>query len=254
MKYLLCFLMAGLLMSCDTDEPAEKKDIVDPVNGVSEYLLEKSVSASSSSPGEPLTTTYSYDENGVVFTNDLWIFPENLNSSSEPYVLKGNLKLFCDSKKRVTREESGGYHTFYEYDGQDRIERKIVVNLQNSRKDTTLYTYFEPGGNNFEGASYQTRSPNYTVNPDGSITRYLSDITRNYYFSNTIKLKSWMTYPYSYGKIADAPVVRYTYTTINGSLRQETFTHTLDENGLIVKTDHNFLGGMAQTTYSYIKR
>jgi len=248
LKNPVYLLLVALSVSCSTDEPEEKKETVDPVNGVSDYLLEKAVV---STAGGSSTTTYAYDENGVVISDALRVFPANLNSSSEPYVIKeGNQKLFCDSKKRVVKEEIEGYQTFYEYDGQDRISRKILLNLAANRRDTTEYTYFVPGENNFEGASFQAKTPVYTTNTT-HFERYKYE---NYYFSPAIKLKSWVTYPYNYGKIQDAPLVRYTYTTVNRSLRQESFTPELNEQGLIVKTVHNYLGGSSEYTYSYIKR
>lgn len=142
---------------------------------------------------------------------------------------------------------------FYEYDELGRIERKIEVNLEHNLKDTTTYTYYQPGENNFEGASYKTRSPGRMINPDGSVTRYL-DIYKTYYFSPSIKLKSWITYPYNYGRIFDAPMVRYVYTTEIGNTRTESSTHTLDEQGLIIKTVQNYPGGSREETYSYVKK
>ncbi len=252
MKYLFYLLLAGLFVSCNTDEPGEKNEIPDPVNGVSEYLLEKSLLTTSVGSA---TTTYSYDKNGVIISYDLEVFPANLNSLSDPYVMKGrNMKLFCDSKKRVVKEETENYHTFYEYDGQDRIQRKIGVYLPYDRKDTTIYTYFNPGENNSEGFSYRTRSTEYTINTDGTPTRFFRYKYEDYYFSPTVKLKSWVTYPHNYGRIPDAPVVRYVYTTLPGAIRVETFTHTLDERGLIIKTVQNYFGGTTENTYSYIKR
>ncbi|MCD8539417.1 MAG: hypothetical protein LRY55_06355 [Leadbetterella sp.] len=241
-----------LLVSCSKDEPVEEKDIPDPVNGVSEYLLEKSTTGSVHGSA---TTTYSYDENGVLVSDELEVFPARLGSLTEPYVIKkGNLKLYCDDKKRVVKEEGENYYVLLEYDAQDRIQRRIGVYLPYDRKDTTLYTYYNPGENNFEGASYHTRSSLYTINRDGLPTLFSGHQYENYYYSPTVKLKSWITYPYNYGKIPDTPLVRYNYTTLNGSLRQEGFTHTLDERGLIIKTVHNYLGGVTENTYSYIKR
>lgn len=252
MKYLFYFLVAGSLVSCDTDEPSEEKDIADPVNGVSEYLLlERKTSASG---GQMTLATFEYDENGVVKSSDD-VIPENLNRLSKPYIIwNGYLSLFCDHKKRVVKAETSYSRELYTYDEKDRIATKIVEHLDFNLKDTTVYTYYEPGENNHNGASYTTRSGNYDINPDGSVTRYFGYIVKNYYLSPTIKLKSWFTLPYNYGKIADAPVVRYTYTTKNGSMREETYTHTVDERGLIIKTEHRYLGGGAESTYSYIKR
>lgn len=252
MKYLFYLLLTGLFVSCNTDEPVEEKEIPDPINGVSEYLLEKSVTATVSGSA---TTNYSYDEEGVVITNDLWILPANLNSLSEPYVQKGlHMKLYCDSKKRVVKEETGGEDTFYEYDSHDRLQRKITVIQQLNRRDTVTYTYFQPGENNHDGNSLRVMTPKYIADTDGKPTRFDGYLYQNYYYSHTIKLKSWVTYPYNYGRIPDAPVARYTYTTLNGSLRQEGFTHTLDDRGLIIKTVHNYLGGVTETEYSYIKK
>lgn len=253
MKNLLYYLMAfGLCISCSTDAPDESPQTPDPVNGVSPYLLEKYTIASVNGTFE---TVYTYDETGMVLQDNLQIFPANLNSLSDPYIIKGGtLKLFCDSKKRVVKTEADTYRITYAYDGQDRITREITESLLYSRSDTTLYTYYNAGENNFEGTSYQTRSPLYTINTDGSPTRFYGYTYKNHYFSPSVKLKSWMTYPYNYGKLQDAPRVRYTYTTVNGTLRSESFTHTLDEQGLIIKTVHNYLGGYSEYTYSYIKR
>jgi len=252
MKFLFLFLIAGFLMSCDTGEPRDEKDIADPVNGVSEYLLQEERSFTSG--GQMTLSTYEYDENGVVkISND--VVPENLNSLSDPYLIwNGYLSLFCDHKKRVVKAETSYSREWYTYDEKDRIATKIFEYTDFNVKDTTVYTYYEPGENNHDGASYVTRSGNFMINPDGTVTRFLGNITKTYYLSPSIKLKSWMTYPFNYGRIGDAPVVRYTYTTQNGSLRQESYTHTVDERGLIIKTIRQYLGGGSEIAYSYIKR
>lgn len=258
MRRLVLFLVViATLISCEKAD-INKVDVTlkDPINGVSEYLLDSTVFTNSSTPtNKPTFIKYSYNLDGILEIANLKIFPENLNSKEVPYIIKDGAKLFCDLKRRVFKEEGDSYTRVYYYDENDRISSTIVTNKQYAFNDTTTYTYYAAGENNWEGISYETKSPNYTLTQDGKKINLGGSLYKIYYFSGKgEKLKSWTTLPYNYGKISEYPLSKYVYNTKSGSLRTDFFTHMFDERGLITKTTTSYLGGASTVDYYYKKR
>lgn len=248
-------MLTFLISSCEKTK-VEVEDIPDPINGVSEYLLDKTVFPNYfNGKRDSVVLTFKYNPNGTIIENDLIIYPENLNNAEVPYITRGTLKLFCDLRKRVFKAESESDISFFDYDDKDKLNRIISINKTYSFSDTTTFKHYAAGENNWGGVSYQTKSPNYSLNPDGTKTVYISSLYKTYYYSDKgIKLKSWKTSPYNYGKMSEFPLVKYEYTNISGSLRTERFVHLIDEKGLITKTTHYYLGGVSEQKFYYKKR
>lgn len=99
-------------------------------------------------------------------------------------------------KKRVFKSENDSNISFYDYDDKDKFNRIISMNKTYSFSDTITFKYYATGENNWGGVSYQTKSPNYFLKPDGTKTVYISSLYKTYYYSDKgIKLKSCKTLP-----------------------------------------------------------
>ena len=102
--------------------------------------------------------------------------------------------------------------------------------------------------------SYSTSAKQYTIYPGHTSYTYLGNVSYTYYFSNSDELKSWITYPYNYGKIIKKIKVKEIfYRTYAGRLNEIPFYNTIDQNGLVTKLESPNNNNPYRVEYFYKK-
>jgi hypothetical protein len=251
------FILSIAFLSCGKDSVPPTENSLGILE-VAPYLIERSLTKSSSLPSSPgVWTIFNYDENNLLVEEGTIYTPDNIGSIVAPFAKKGMEEIFVDADRKVTRKKYQNVVEDYFYDMEGRLNyivRDFVGESLNNKplKDTVQYTYFGKGQKDHDGEVIQIKENQYYV--DNKMQKYFDYVryTTEYYDPEK-ELKAWITRPYSYGKQMKAPLIRRTSTSKKGSLSTEYWAHDYDEQGLITHSKYSTLGIISDTDYFYIK-